>query len=235
MTTLSIPARPLLDPVDGVSAAVESRRWLWPLLLVMACVSLSAIAVYFRWDATARVVAELTASGQMTRNTEQEVLDQIATTQRVALVSGVAKGIFLMPLFVLALAVALKFTGWLFGRKAEFSRCFTAAAVALLPVALFHVIYALTAFSQISLSDSQLQALVPSSLKAVFPQAEPRLARVYGALDFFNLWSAGLLGLGFSAASGMSRGRGLVVGLVLYVLFAGVFLIGLPGMGGGGR
>jgi hypothetical protein len=235
MTSLSIPARPLLDPVDGVAAAVEGRRWFWPLMLVMACVALSSVAVYARFDPTAAVVAEMTASGEITRTTEQELIEKIATTQRIRLVGGVAKGIFVMPLFVLVLAVVLKFTAWLFDRKAAFNLCFTAAAVALLPVALYHLVYAATAYYQLALVESQLETLLPSSLRAFFPGAEPKLARVYGAVDFFNLWSAGLLGLGFSAASGMSKGRSLAVGFTLYLLFAGVVMIGLPGMGGGGR
>jgi len=67
------------------------------------------------------------------------------------------------------------------------------------------------------------------------PALSPVAARAASSLDFFALWSAALLGLGFSAASGLSRPRGLLVGLALYALYAGVFLVGLPGMGGGGR
>lgn len=234
MPSLPISARPLIDPVDGVAAAVESRRWVLPLLVVMACASLSAVALYARWDASPRVVSELTMAGEIARVTEQELIDKINTAERVLLVAGVAKGLFLTPLFALALAVVLKLTGWLLGRKADFGKCFAAGVVALLPVGLYHLIYAVCAFSQAVITDSQMTRLVPSSLAALLPQVGPKAARALAAVDFFNLWSAVLLGLGFASASGMKKGRGVLVGLVLYVLFAAVFLIGLPGMGGGG-
>src|SRR3712207_1533731 len=102
MSTLSLSARSLIDPVDGVPAIVEGRRWLLPLLAVMVCVSLSAVAIYARWDAGPRVVGELTMSGEISKVTEQELLEKVQTSQRVQLVAGVAKGMFLMPLFVLA-------------------------------------------------------------------------------------------------------------------------------------
>ena len=69
----------------------------------------------------------------------------------------------------------------------------------------------------------------PAIRVAGLEKSYPKL-HVLRGVDFFNLWSAGLLGLGFSAATGMSRGRALVFGFVLYVLFAGVVFVGVPGM-----
>jgi hypothetical protein len=80
-----------------------------------------------------------------------------------------------------------------------------------------------------------MATLLPSNLAAVWPSLSlsPGAMRVASMVDFFGLWSAALLGLGFSAATGLSRRRGLVVGLVLYALYAGVFVIGIPGIRGG--
>lgn len=224
--------RALVNPVDGVGPQVEGRRWVWPLLLLSAAVSLSGASVALKWDGTAEVLKGLGA-GELSRMSERELLDQVQTRERTRLVGAVAAGIFLMPLSVLGAAVSLKLGGWLLGAKATFAGCFTAAAVAMLPVAVFHLILAAAAFRQVALVDSQLGTLVPSSLSALFPQVGPRVARCLSALDFFNLWSAVLLGIGYSAASGMRRGRAVLFGLVLYLAWAGAFLIGLPGLGGG--
>ena len=81
--------------------------------------------------------------------------------------------------------------------------------------------------------------LVPSSL-AVLKSVPPKLKLAAGAVDFFNLWSVGLLGLGFSSATGMRRSRAVLLMVVLFAMYVGVFAIGLPAMGegaggGGGR
>ena len=66
------------------------------------------------------------------------------------------------------------------------------------------------------------------------PHAEVMALRE--AVDFFKLWTVGLLGLGFAAVTGMRRGWALLVVFVLYAMYVGVFMIGLPGMtAGGGR
>ena len=64
MTSIPMPARPLVDPVDGVAAAVAGHRWVLPMIAVVACVSLSAVAVYLRWDASPSVISELTTRGK---------------------------------------------------------------------------------------------------------------------------------------------------------------------------
>jgi hypothetical protein len=148
-------------------------------------------------------------------------------------VGGIAKGVFVMPLLALVLAAALWVAGWLFETPAPFARLMAAAALALLPVALYHLIFALCALAQHSLSLARVPELVPSSL-AVLEGLSPKLKKALGAVDFFNLWSVGLLGLGFSSATGMRRGRALLLCFVLYAMYVGVFSLGLPELMAGG-
>lgn len=234
MASLAQPARVLADPVDGMALAVENARFGLPMVAAVVTGSLAAVAHYLRFDSAGQVIGELAASGQLTRSTESEINEAILTAGRVSLIGGLGKAIFVTPLLMLVLAVVLKLTAWLLGRSAPFARCFTAGALAYLPLSVGQLALALVTFGQSSVSERQMATLLPSSLAAVMPSLSPAAARAASALDFFALWSAALLGLGFSAASGMSRTRGLVVGLLLYALYAGVFLIGLPGMGGGG-
>ncbi len=220
----------LVDPVDGVSRAVEGQRWVLPLVFLSLSTSLSGAAFALRWDGSPAVVRELASTGELGRISERELAEKVQVKERVRLVTGVAKGVFLMPLGVLLVAVVLKFCGWLFGTKAPFAKCFTAASVAMLPIAVFHLVFAAAAIRQVGVTDKQMLTLVPSSLAAVMPEVPPKMSRLLSAVDFFNLWAAALLGLGFSAASGMRAHRALILGLILYLAYAGVFLVGLPAL-----
>jgi hypothetical protein len=232
MTSLAQPARVLVDPIDGMGAAIEARRWVWPLVLLCLCVSLSGSAFALRWNAAPAVIQKLQQAGEMSRYSESELDDEIQTASRKALVGGIAKGVFVMPLTVLLLAAVLWVAAWLFGTPAAFGRMMAVAAIAMLPIALYHLIFAVCALAQYSMTEAQVETLVPSSL-AVLQGLSPKLKAVLRAVDFFNLWSVGLLGLGFASATGMRRGRALLLAVTLYVMYVGVFLIGLPAMSGG--
>jgi hypothetical protein len=239
MSSLVQPARALLDPFDALGAAVEARRWVVPLLLLVLSVCASGTAFALRWNASSAVVQGLQMRGELGRMSESEIADEIQTSTRKALVGGIAKGVFVMPLLAVLLAVALWFCAWLFETPAAFGRLLSVVALALLPIALYHFIFALCALAQHELSLERVPELVPSSL-AVLEGLSPKLKRVLGAVDFFNLWTVGLLGLGFAAATGMRRTRALVLSGVLYLMYSGVFLVGAPllmmkaGGGGGG-
>jgi hypothetical protein len=105
----------------------------------------------------------------------------------------------------------------------------SAAALAMLPIALYHVVFTICALAQHSLTETRVQDLVPSSL-AVLNGLSPKMTKVLRGVDFFNLWSVGLLGLGFSSATGMRKSRAVLLCTVLYILFVGVFFIGVPAM-----
>ncbi len=233
MVSVLQPARAIFDPFDGPSTAVEARRWVWPLLFLVTAVSLSGAAFALRWNAAPTVTQQLQMSGELQNTSEQDLAQQIMTAKRVRLVAGVAQGAFAMPLVVLLFAVVLKLAGWLFGTPASFEKCFSAAALAMLPIALFHLILGASMLRQPALTEAQLAQLVPSNLLAVAPRAPVAMQRLFAAVDFFKLWTAGLLGLGFAAASGMRRARAVLLGFTLYAMYVGVFAIGIAGMRGG--
>ncbi|PTL85313.1 YIP1 family protein [Vitiosangium sp. GDMCC 1.1324] len=233
MSSIVQPTRVLLDPLDATGAAIEARRWFWPLLILALCVSASGTAFSLRWDAGPAVVQELQMTGKLDRMTESEISEEIQTASRKALVAGIAKGVFVMPMMTLVLAAALWVFAWLFDKSAPFGRLMSAAALAMLPIALYHLVFAICALAQYSLTEARVQDLVPSSLAAL-GGLSPKMKQVLKGVDFFNLWSVGLLGLGFSAATGMRKERAVLLCLVLYVLYIGVFSIGVPAMMAGG-
>ena len=230
MEALTLPLRALLDPVGAIPRAVESRRWLVPLLLVAVLTAASGAAIALRLDAARLVIPKMAMSGELMKASEREVDEAIQQAQRVALVGGIAKGLMLMPLLVLLLSVVLKVASWLIGRKALFADLFTVAALTMLPVAVFHGIEVVAALKLEVITPRVAETLVPSSLAALLDMTSPALKRVSGAIDLINIWAALLMGLGFAAASKWSPWKGALFGLFLYVLFAAVFFVGLPGL-----
>ncbi|MGA9523037.1 MAG: YIP1 family protein [Myxococcaceae bacterium] len=227
------PARALFDPGEAIPDAVERRRWLVPLLILMSAVAFSGVAFALRWDASASVIRGLTLSGQLAGMTEQELASKITTAGRVALVGGVAKGLFAIPFFALMIALAVKISGWLIGRSITFVASFSATTTALLPLALYNVLSGVVALSSEVVTDGQVGNLIPSHLGQALEGLSPEMSRLASVVDVFTLWSTALLGLGYSVATGMPRSKSLIFALVLYAAWAGVFLVGLPAMGGG--
>ena len=228
-----MPLRSLLDPVGGVPKAVESRRWVLGVVLVSVLSSASGAAVALKVDMSSSVIDKLSMAGELAKASEREISEAIEQMQRVSLVMGVAKGLLVMPLVVLAIGVALKVAAWLLGRKAAFSACFTAASLAMLPLGVFHLAELVAASRQVALTPAAAGDLVPTSLVAVWA-AEAPWSRVLRALDVVNIWSSLVMGLGFAAASSWRPWKGALFGLFMYLLFAGAFLVGLPGLMGGG-
>jgi hypothetical protein len=235
--SIAQPARALVDPVDGVPQAVAQKRWVLPTLAYVLASTFSGLAVGLRLDVTQEVMMKLQMGGQLANLSDQDLADKLTSAQHLAIVGGVAKGIFLAPLLVVLVAVVLKFASWLLGKKVLFKKCLSVSAVAFLPLALYHVALGVSALYQLQIPPMKVEGLVPSTLAAVFHPKSPKLLHVLSGLDYFNLWSTVLLGLGYAEASGMKRRRALVFAFVLYAVYVGVFVIGVPAlmaMGAGG-
>ncbi len=230
MESLTLPLRTLLDPLGAIPRAVEARRWLWPLLLVAVLTATAGALIALRLDASRLVIPKMQMSGELLKASEREVNEAVEQAQRVALVGNIAKGLLLMPLLMLLLGVVLKFAAWLLGRKALFIDLFTVATLTMLPIGVFHAAEGLAAMQLEVITPRLAESLIPSSVASVKAFTAPKLMGVYRALDFFNIWAALVMGLGFAAASKWSPAKGATFGLFLYVLFAAAFYVGLPGL-----
>jgi len=224
----------LTNPAEGVPAAIEARRALWPVVLLSLSTAFAGASFALRWNAAPSIIKGLEASGQLKGMPEADLLDQIQQAERLKLVTSIAGGLVLPALTVLGIAVALALLAWLLGKKGSFSAFFTAAAVGMLPLALARFLYGLVALVQTSLSEDRAATLLPSSLAFVIHAQSPKLMRLFSSLDFFQLWAALLVGVGFAAVVGMRRRQGLLIGALLFVAQLGVFGIGLPALAGGG-
>ncbi len=224
----------LTDPAEGVPAAIEARRALWPVVLLSVATAFAGACFAVRWNAAPSILQGLESSGQLKGMPEADIAEQIQQAERLKLVTGIAGGLVLPALMVLGVALLLALLAWLLGRKGPFNGFFTAAAVGMLPVALAKFLYGLMALVQSSVSEDRAGSLLPSSLASVFHPQSPKLMRLLSSLDLFHLWAALLVGIGFAAVVGMKRRQGLLVGAALFLAQLGVFGIGLPGLTAGG-
>lgn len=232
LMTLATPFRVLVDPLVSVREAVESGRWAVPLILLMLAFSAVGGAVALRLDASRTVIPELQAKGELAKKSEREIGEAVAQSQRVGLVAGLGSGLAI-PLFLLALALVLKLTAYVIGARASFGACFAAATLGMLPLGVKWLLVAGVALRQDLLTQASAARLVPSSLAFIW-DGSGATARVLAATDFFVLWAAALMGLGFAAAAKLTPLRGVLVGLVLFGLYVAGFQVGIPGLAGGG-
>jgi len=221
----------LTNPAEGVPAAIEVRRPLWPVVLLSLATAFAGASFAVRWNAAPAIIQKLDASGQLKGMPEADLADQIQQAERLRLVTGIAGGLVLPALMVLGIAVALAVLAWLLGKKGTFQAFFTAAAVGMLPIALSKLLYGLVALVQSSLSEDRAATLAPSSL-AILHVHSPKLMRILSGIDFFHIWAALLIGIGFAAVVGMRRRQGLLVGASLFLAQLCVFGLGIPAGGG---
>ncbi len=234
MQALTLPFKSLVDPVDAVPRAVQGRRWVVPLLLLMASSSVAGAIVAQRVDVQPRVVAGLRESGELEKKSEREISEAVEQAQRLALVTGVAGGLLAVPLVTLLGALALRFWAWLFGLKTSFGALFSAMATAQLPFVVLRVLTAVVAFKQQVIVEKRVSSLLMTSLSQWLSVEGVHAKRLLTAVDFFNLWSVGLLGLGLSAAASLTKTKGLAMAVFLYLLFAALMFVALPGLNVGG-
>lgn len=235
MSGLSSTLRVLVDPWDGVRPFLEGGRWAAAVVMLCLGTALAGTAVGLRWNAAPAVSAELRAEGEFSKISEQEFQELVARKQRTRLVAGVVDGLFGVPFRLGALALSLSLVAWLIGRSLPLGKAWQVAALTAVPVSLAHFALAAAVLRQGALELKQVEGLLPSHLGA-WLRAEGPLAELYRAVDLFQLWGVGLVGLGFAEGAGISRTRGLLLAVILFALYVGVFRVGVPGLlaGGGG-
>ena len=230
MESLTLPMKSLLDPVDAVPQAVSGRRWVVPLVLLMVSTSVAGAAIASRVDVAPRVIAGLQKEGDLQKKSEREIGEAVEQAQRVGLVLGVAQGVFLVPLLTLLGAIVLRVAAWLLGLKTSFGAMFSVMAVSQLPRVVFRILQTVVALKQEVIAEKHVANLLVTSVAQIVTEPGPHLKAALSTLDFFSVWVAISLGLGFSAATGISRSKGLLFGVCMYVLFAALFFIGIPGL-----
>lgn len=234
------PLRALFDPFGAVPVAVREGRFLVVVVLATVLSALASATVATRLDASWVVLPKLEAAGELSKASEREVSEQVAQAQRVAIVTGVAGGLFGVPLLVLAGAIGVSLVGFLVGGKGRFIESVSVAALAMLPLAVAQGIRLVSALRQEALSPSMAAALVPSSLVSLVGETTVRgwapaglkpdaFVSLVGLVDVFHLWSGLLIGLGVAATTRVGV-RGGLVGVTAWFLALAAVTVGVPGL-----
>jgi Yip1 domain len=234
MASFLLSTRALLFPVDAVPSLVERRIWFFPLLMLCGAIVLSQSTIAQRLHLEPQVVGKLAADGELAKLSEHEIEEAVEQAQRQTLVLGVALGVIGAPMGLLLLAAALRFTAWLLSKKTTFMACFSAIAVAFMPIAIYHLILTYMAFRQPLMVPAQVPEMLSSSLAPVLSAVPGRFKGLLEMSDFFRLWSVFLLSLGLTKAFSMSWLKSLMLGLFLFVLFGLLYFVGIPAMAAGG-
>ena len=183
------------------------------------------------------VIPKMQTSGELSKASEREITEEIEQSERLALVLSVATGAFAVPALALLMAAGLKVLAWLFGRKSLFIETLAVVSVGLMPIAVLRMLILVSAARQTVLAPDVAAKLVPVSLVDVLSGPFSKAATgALTTLNFFHLWSVLLIGFGFAAAARMKPWQALLISLVVYLLMAGAFGIGVPALmsGGGG-
>jgi hypothetical protein len=165
------PLSAVIDPLQRVALVVEQRSWGFPLFLSMILTALGSAAVASRLDMSKPVLSKLEQAGELTKASEREISEQVEQARRLAIVVGVAKGLFVVPLMVLGAACAAYLFLWLLGLKVAFAHAFTTMALAFVPLGISQGIYCVSALRQSVLTPKVAATLVPSSLGALMSGA----------------------------------------------------------------
>ena len=183
MTALTLP-RTLTDPGEGVAAAVQGRRILWPLLALMAATAFAGAAFALRWDPAPGILQKLEMAGQLKGMPEAELVEQITTAGRLKLVTGIASGVVPDPA-----GGARHRDGARAGRLAPREEGPVPCAVQRVRRrdapggASSRALWGLVALCQLGVTEERARHLLPSSLGGVGPRGArtlapaPRLAR----------------------------------------------------------
>jgi hypothetical protein len=215
-------------PDRRVAPEVAAGRYAWPLLIIILCAGLAALAIGTRLDLGPEIRARnaglktpsATGAEQQVSEvkTDRELEDQ--TVQETA-VKRVMLGLdagFKQPARVLLLALALFLLGRFVGGTPTMGRATAAAALVALPGAVRSLVTALAAWNQTAIGTADIDQLVASA-RLPLPAGHPALHRFLGGFDLFTCWSVVILGFALAAAAELPRPKAFVAGLVGFVLY----------------
>lgn len=212
----------LVNPVAAIPVAVARQRWLGPIVIIALMAVLSGTVVALKLDASASVISGLEKTGKLATASERDIAEEVDQTERTALVGAVANGLVVIPIFLVLVASVVAFVGWLIERRISFVASLTVVAYGMLPLVAFYLVKVVIALPQAGISVDRLPTLVPSYPSGFVGPIASKLAR---GIDFFNLWCAALIGLGFAAATKWNAFKGLAFGVIAYVILVCPILI----------
>jgi hypothetical protein len=232
--TARIPAMlvALIAPDLGMERVARSARVAAPLLVAFACSLAFAAAEVARVDAVQATLRELDAQGKLKDLSDQAIADQTTSAERAFAVKRVALAAIRPPLIWAGSLVGLYVLVWFLRGRSSAGGLRAVAAASLLPHALADLLGAGATWLAARLPIDHAP-LVPRTLADLLVargmEAPFAIQRLAGALDFFSLWAALLLGFGLGPAAQLPRGRALGAVLLSWLLFRLLTRVALAG------
>ena len=225
------PFAALVAPMKWVPLLVEQRRWRLVLVTLALVAGISGGLVGARTNTKESEIAKLEKKGMLMKTSERDLLESIEQSRRQAIIFGAAKGAVSAPLTVLGLAMLLSLVSWILRARITWSGALTIATVAATPMLLYFVIRVALAWARPPMSQADFASFVPS---AVTLSGDGPLARAAKGIEFFRLWAAFLIGLGWSAQTRWSMKKSMFLIAALFVAYVGFAYIGLDAPKPGG-
>ncbi|MFO0760660.1 MAG: YIP1 family protein [Byssovorax sp.] len=212
----------LFSPDRTMERQAKVGRVRWAFLIAWLCSILLGAALAYRMDARQSTLQKLDESGELKSMSDRQIADETTKAERVAQAGQVAKGVVGAPLDLAGASVAVLALGWFLRGKIKGSAVGPVAAASLLPGAIARLLDAIAAYQHAQIPPEGIP-LSPRTLAALLtlyghPPGEPWL-KLAGALDFFSLWSALILGFGVAAAAQLSRRSALIATLIAWVCY----------------
>ena len=230
-----LPGAPLalLFPDVGMARAVRVGRVRGPLLFAMLCSLLLGAALAARVDARDATLQGLDKEQKLATMSDRQIDDAQRTAERGFMVKTLAFGLVQSPGGLLASAMGLFALSWFLRGRSQAPAVFTVASYSLLPTALGNLVEAGAAMLRTSISP-QDGPLAPRTLAALYgaivkPLAEGPAAKVLGAIDVFDLWSAVMLGFGLASAAQLPVRRAVTGTLIAWLCYRLLRFVALGG------
>jgi hypothetical protein len=236
MAGLKIALLTLWAPVRALAKAADERRFLWPLLLVVACGVLFAALAAPRLDLAGPAEEQLEKQPDYAKMTPHDREEKIGQAVKLGTVGLFASEAVLPGVMMLAAAFMLWLGFKVAGGKPGFGATVAVFANAMLPSAIKQLLTLPALLTRARLlSVQELAGLLPSSLAALAPEKLPlpKLA-LLGSVDLFALWSVALVAVGMAYVGKVSALRSTVVVAILWASFVLVFRFALPSLAAAG-
>jgi hypothetical protein len=246
---LATPLRPFVVVLvpDRMGPDIVAGRYGWPLLSVIACACVAAFALGTRLDVGPEVRAESSGTPTVSATatvdpkpteikTDREIDDDIAQRRSVARVKLGLGAVFVTPLRVLALGLALLLLARFIGGKPTMPRALTVAGLAALPGAVRSLVIALVAWRAPRVFPDELDSLV--SFPRVIPDGHPVLSRLFAGVDVFTWWSLVVVVLGLCTAADLKPRKclaAIAISFTLYLVVTNLIMGGAAPPTGAGR
>ena len=221
---LSVPPAlvALVAPDRGMERQAKVGGVKFAFLIALVCSLLAGGAEAWRVDAKASTLAKLEQEGSLKNKSDRQIEEDTRNAERIYQVMHVGGAAVAAPLDLGLGCLAVLILGWFLKGRFTGRAVAPVAAATLLPGAVANLLDAMTALRHATLPPEP-PLLSPRTLSAVFEVLGHPLAgaagKLGGALDFFSLWSALLLGYGVAAAAKLPLKRALIGTMVAWVCF----------------